>query len=581
MRNVIRFWAMNWRKHLASTNAGFWLFISLAFFGSMIWAKSRDPFERIWFTVKTPHYGKVKGVAVLPVKAGAGERRSQNAATGLPVVFYVYGSGGSLINSGNELRQLAELGMAAVAIEYNQTNQAAFEEQFMAAREWAGKEIGGRRQETGIWGQDSAGKSDSALRVPSSAFAWVGFSLGAERTLRFLLKNPEMQPQLYVRLAGGSVSELDAELKTKNSKLKTHVLLVHGENDEIFPVEEAKEAAEFFKTNGFATELKILPGKNHGFDADRAVVFRSVGEQIKAQLTPEHPLPEFPVTKNYPFVLCILPAFLWIGFWIYLRRKERRARSDAPYQNIEHPTSNAEHRKLRKWEIALRITAIILATLALAQTGIHLITPRLAVSDMTIKIARKWFLAPKWKEDFETLAAKPFWRGQRLKTLLTHVELANYCVYELINWKVDKEIYNEFVLSPVIDVSSDETFDEAGQRAIIPELNWRRPLWEFFYPRIRKENSPQEAAEIVVRNLRERVTIVSLDTGSAKHWPTGVETIWRNQITDEKGFERIYVAALRSVGVGARLNSEGHSEFWTASEWKLAPRPLINLWSQE
>jgi hypothetical protein len=121
---------MNWRKFLASANAGFWLFISLAFFGSMIWAKSRDPFERIWFTVKTTHYGKVKGVVVLS-KTAITKSMVTDRRYNLPVVFYVYGSGGSLINSGNELRQLAELGMAAVAIEYNQTNQAAFEEQFM------------------------------------------------------------------------------------------------------------------------------------------------------------------------------------------------------------------------------------------------------------------------------------------------------------------------------------------------------------------------------------------------------------------------------------------------------------------
>ena len=259
----------------------------------------------------------------------------------------------------------------------------------------------------------------------------------------------------------------------------------------------------------------------------------------------------------------------------------------------------------------------MLVTLALVQTGIHLITPRLSVSDSTLRIARKWLLAPKWKEDFETLAAKPFWHGQRLKTLLTHVELANYCVYELINWKVDKEIYNNYVFSPVIDVASGvppdvkgahpaarnvDTNSPAGELDQTPrfrragrpgstsggppdattdsELNWRRPLWEFFYPRIRREDSPEAAAGIVVRNLRERVTIsavpfVSVNRMSTAHWPTGIETIWRDQITDEKGFERIYVATLRSVGVGARLNGESMAEFWTGSEWKGAPRPII------
>ena len=85
----------------------------------------------------------------------------------------------------------------------------------------------------------------------------------------------------------------------------------------------------------------------------------------------------------------------------------------------------------------------------------------------------------------------------------------------------------------------------------------------------------------MVRNLRERVTIVPADRMSAARWPAGIETIWKNQITDEKGFERIYVATPRSVGVGARLNPKGIAEFWTGSEWKLAPKPLIGGWILE
>jgi hypothetical protein len=162
--------------------------------------------------------------------------------------------------------------------------------------------------------------------------------------------------------------------------------------------------------------------------------------------------------------------------------------------------------------------------------------------------------------DFEILSANPIWQGKPLKSLLEHVELANYNRNELINWKVDDQIYNEFVLSPIIDAASTG------------ELNWRRPLWENFYPRIRKENSPETAAEIVVRFLRERVTI----TAHLNSPQPGIESIWKHQITDEKGFDIIYVAALRSVGVGARLNVSGQAEFWTGQKWQNAPRPLAS-----
>jgi hypothetical protein len=125
-------------------------------------------------------------------------------------------------------------------------------------------------------------------------------------------------------------------------------------------------------------------------------------------------------------------------------------------------------------------------------------------------------------------------------------------------------------------VSHDAEFETSGAHGVtrpaFEELNWRRPLWEFFYPRVRHEDTPEAAAEIVARTLRERITVVPAKWNSATR--PGIETIWRNQITNEKGFQRIYVATLRSVSVGARLNSDGNAEFWTGSEWKTAPRPL-------
>jgi len=114
-----------------------------------------------------------------------------------------------------------------------------------------------------------------------------------------------------------------------------------------------------------------------------------------------------------------------------------------------------------------------------------------------------------------------------------------------------------FVLSPLIPGSETE-------------LNWRRPLWEFYYPRIRKENTTEAAATIIARTLRERVSIWP---GYDK--PQGIETIWRDQITDERGFELIYVAVLRAVGVPGRLSTDHKTEFWDGAQWRPAPRPLI------
>jgi hypothetical protein len=73
-----------------------------------------------------------------------------------------------------------------------------------------------------------------------------------------------------------------------------------------------------------------------------------------------------------------------------------------------------------------------------------------------------------------------------------------------------------------------------------------------------------------VRLPRERVTIAQ---GSGL--PSTVAEIWRRQIANERGFEAVYVAAVRSVGVPSRLGPQSQAEFWTGAAWQAAPRPLI------
>lgn len=212
---------------------------------------------------------------------------------------------------------------------------------------------------------------------------------------------------------------------------------------------------------------------------------------------------------------------------------------------------------LGKWEIRLRWVAAILTVGALTETALHVVPPHFAVSEGTLSIARKILVAPKQKADFEALAGRPIWSGQKLKTLLEHVELAGYN-RELINWQLDDAVYRDFVLSPVIT-------GEVGE-----QLNWRRPLWEEFYPRIRHESSPEDAAKIVVRHLRERVVLASTPI-----LPHNVSAIWLKQITDEVGFQIIYLATLRSVGVPARLNAGGRAEFYDGTRWVAAPSPSV------
>jgi hypothetical protein len=171
-----------------------------------------------------------------------------------------------------------------------------------------------------------------------------------------------------------------------------------------------------------------------------------------------------------------------------------------------------------------------------------------------LSIARQFLVPPKAKKDFDFLAPKPIWSAKQLGALLDHAELANYN-HELVNWKLADDVYRRFVLSPPIDSTLD-----GG-------MNWRRPLWESFHPRMRKESS-LEAAEIIVRHLRERVTLRSGDAS-----PDSIGAIWQRHGTREEGFAAISIAALRSAGIPAHESTSGPAEFWSGAEWKAALRP--------
>jgi dienelactone hydrolase len=492
------------------------VFVILLFLGALFWAREQDPFSRNWFTLKTPDHSSFKCVAVLP-----------KPLRPRPVIIYAHGAGGTLMNDGNDVRQMAELGLAVVSLEYNQTNPASFGPQleallhYIARQKWA----------------------------DTNAIAWVGYSMGAIRTFDFALQHPEQQPRLLVQLAGAGLPE--GQTNSRLPSLHCPLFLIHGAQDEAFPVGDTKRLASILQTNGQPVDLKIIAGMSHGMEPDRAVVFRAIGEYCLTHLAGKDAWQNYHSIAQWqaeapPLWIFLLPAAAWCAGWCVwsCRRKSR----------------SAEKVRLTRGEIALRCLAVLLATWALAESALHLVPPHFSVSDTTLSIARRFSVQAKQLNDFEYLAAQPIWQGEKLKTLLEHVELAGYN-RELINWQLDDKMYRDYVLSPVITAHSGE------------QLNWRRPLWEEFYPRIRHESSPEAAAVIVARHLRERLTI-------APSYPKQprVDTMWRHQIVNQEDFEIIYTAALRSVGVPARLNAANRPELWNGKAWQPAPRPVLETW---
>ena len=148
----------------------------------LFWAKARDPFNRIEYSITTGSGTKFRVMVVLPKPTG---RR--------PVAVYLHSLGGNLATDGNDLRLLAGQGLAALGVEYSQTNRPQFDEELIALKKFLERQT---------WAN-------------TDAVAWVGYSQGAVMGMKSVLRHPEAQPQLFVRWEGNWVSELDSFPVTK------------------------------------------------------------------------------------------------------------------------------------------------------------------------------------------------------------------------------------------------------------------------------------------------------------------------------------------------------------------------------
>ena len=215
------------------------------------------------------------------------------------------------------------------------------------------------------------------------------------------------------------------------------------------------------------------------------------------------------------------------------------------------PFVSRERGRLRRAEIALRVLAGIVMFAATVWTAALLVAPQLEFSDTRATFARKHLVPPQALTDFEFLVRQPIWRDQCLGALLDHAELANYS-RRLVEWKLEEDIYQKFVLSPQVDPEFDM------------HLNWRRPLWEYFYPRIRRQADIETAAETALQELRSQVNMRS-------NAPASIQEMWQRRSANEIGFHALCVAVWRSAGIPARLNAQHRAEYWTGSEWRSVP----------
>ncbi len=98
------------------------------------------------------------------------------------------------------------------------------------------------------------------LGLPADAYALMGFSQGAMMALHTGLTH-HTSPRAILAYSGRL---LDDEVLI--SKPKPRILLVHGAEDQMLPVESSREAAQKIKAAGGDVQLVICPGLGHGID---------------------------------------------------------------------------------------------------------------------------------------------------------------------------------------------------------------------------------------------------------------------------------------------------------------------------
>ena len=100
------------------------------------------------------------------------------------------------------------------------------------------------------------------LGLPAEAYALMGFSQGA-MTVLFTGLRRAAAPRAILAFSGALVApeRLPAELANR-----APVLLVHGEADEVVPVQRSRDAEAALRAAGVPVEAAYVPRLGHGID---------------------------------------------------------------------------------------------------------------------------------------------------------------------------------------------------------------------------------------------------------------------------------------------------------------------------
>ena len=104
--------------------------------------------------------------------------------------------------------------------------------------------------------------------VDPSRLGLLGFAQGGERTLFAALSFPTTFKAVveYYSPVGHPPTNLELAAGHIASKIRSPVLILHGEDDQLVPVEHARRLEEAFRSAGKPCEVLVFSGAGHGFD---------------------------------------------------------------------------------------------------------------------------------------------------------------------------------------------------------------------------------------------------------------------------------------------------------------------------
>lgn len=98
--------------------------------------------------------------------------------------------------------------------------------------------------------------------LPADAYALMGFSQGAMAVLFTGLRRP-VAPRAILAFSGALLSP---ELLAQELANRAPVTLVHGEADDVVPVNRSRDAESALRQAGVPVEATYIPGLGHGID---------------------------------------------------------------------------------------------------------------------------------------------------------------------------------------------------------------------------------------------------------------------------------------------------------------------------